>query len=130
MSNNNIDGFNKATAVILSRLYESFPKRIPLNPADLVENDSDAELYGDTIIWLHHDGFLRFEGRVENRHFYSVTLTGKGLTALNFKPDIMQDSTLGQKISTAAKEGSKEVLTGLINTLIQAAVTGAIRSQG
>lgn len=124
----NIDEFNKATAVILSKVYESFPKRLAVQVTDFVENPNDAELYGDTILWLHNDGFLHFEGRVENRLFYGLTLTGKGLTALNFNPDVLQDSTtLGQKISAAAKQGSQDVLSGLINKLIEIAVTGYFR---
>jgi hypothetical protein len=126
----NIHDFNKATAVILSKVYEDFPRRLALDVKDLVEGPKEQALYGDTIIWLVHDGFLSCEGRVENRLFYGVTVTGKGLLALNFKPDVLQDTTLGQKIGNAAKEGSKEVLAGLINTLIQIAVTGYLKSPG
>jgi hypothetical protein len=127
----NIDEFNKATAIILSKIYESFPRRLSVQVGTLVEDQKDVGLYGDTIMFLVNEGFLTFESRSGNQLFNGLTLTGKGLSALNSTPDILQETTtLGQKISKAAKEGSKEVLTGLINTLIQSAVTGYIKAQG
>jgi hypothetical protein len=126
----NLDDFNKATAVILSKVYETFPQRLAIPVGEWVDNPMDVNLYGDTIMWLSREGFLSFENRSGNQQFYGVTLTTKGLMALNSMPDVVKDhSTLGQKLAKAAKENSKEALKGLVNQLLQFSVTALLKHQ-
>ena len=69
----NMDEFNKATAVILDTLYESFPLRIHLRN-DTFGADKDEQtlhIYSDTIIFLEREGFLRYESLFS----YSAAMT-------------------------------------------------------
>jgi hypothetical protein len=80
-----MDDFNEATASILAKLYEALPQRLSFKVTSLVEGADENKLrnYGDTILFLEREGFIRYESRVTNESFKGVSLTSKGLTVLN-----------------------------------------------
>jgi hypothetical protein len=129
----NMDDFNKATALVLEKLYESFPQRISIDIEEL-EPDVDKNTlrsFADTLLFLEREGFIRFDSRITNEVFQGATLTSKGLAILNSVPEVLNEKTpLGQKLSGALKGGSKEVIKTVVNQIISAAVTGYIKASG
>jgi hypothetical protein len=121
----NMDDFNEATALILAKLYEAFPQRISFKVTDLIEGADANKLrnYGDTILFLTNEGFIRWDTRSSNESFNHVTLTSKGLTVLNIEPNALQEKiSLGTKLMSVVREGSKEVM----RTVVQQVIKGAI----
>ncbi len=109
----NMDDFNEATARILAKLYEAFPQRLSFKIADLGEGADENKLrnYGDTIIFLESEGFIRYESRALNETFNGVALTSKGLTILNAVPDTLQEKTpLGKKLISVVREAQRKSL--------------------
>ena len=91
----NIDCFHRAVADILARLYEQFPKRVPLlNAAQWQDNSRlpDAckyefqplhrNLYTETLHWLIDEGFIRVDEVDAAGNFINARLTSQGITAL------------------------------------------------
>jgi hypothetical protein len=91
----------------------------------LVEGAEENKLrnYGDTIIFLESEGFIRYESRALNETFNGVALTSKGLTILNAVPDTLQEKTpLGTKLISVVREGSKEVIRMVVEQVIKSAI--------
>jgi hypothetical protein len=129
----NMDDFNKATAMILEKCFAAFPQRISVKVRDLDPTAEDNTLrnFGDTIIFLAKEGFIRYESSVLSESFDGVALSSKGLSILNSMPDVLNDKqSLGQKLGGALKSGSKDVLKSLVNQIISAAVKGYIQAGG
>lgn len=121
----NMNAFNEATARILAKLYEGFPRRVSLKVGDLVgsPDQNKEQTYGDTIIFLEREGFLRYETRVGNEHYNDVSLTAKGLAILNSVPASLQEKEpLGCRLTSVLKDGSKE----LIRTIVEQIIKGAM----
>jgi hypothetical protein len=126
----NIDDFNVAAAVILDKLYTTFPRRISLRD-DSFDSDRDEAtlmLYRDTILFLQAEGILRYVSWSNGKpiYFEGVALTARGLAILNSTPDALKEKVpLGVRLSTVLKSGSGEALKVLINQIVSAAVSAA-----
>lgn len=121
----NMDDFNEATASILAKLYEAFPQWLSFKVASLAEGADENKLrnYGDTILFLEREGFIRYESRVTNENFNGVSLTSKGLADLNSTPDALREKMpLGRKLITVVREGSPEVIKIVVEQLIKGAI--------
>ncbi len=120
-------------AVILDKLYQAFPLRIPLRDNSF-DDEADGSvvdgatllIYRDTIRFLNDEGFLRYESWSAGStiYFESVSLTAKGLAVLNTVPDVLKEkTTLGEKLRNSLRSGSSEALKTLVNQIISVAVT-------
>jgi hypothetical protein len=120
-----MDDFNEATAKVLAKLYEAFPQRQSFTVASLIENadENKRRNYFDTIVFLEHEGFIRYEGTVATDSFHNVSLTIKGLAILNSIPETLQEKIpLGRKLINAVKEGSQELIKIVVEQLIKGAL--------
>jgi hypothetical protein len=110
----------------LAKLYEAFPQRLWFKVADLVEaaaDDNKLRNYGDTILFLESERFIRYESHKLNEVFDGVTLTSKGLTVLNYVPDVLKEKTpLGTKLLSVVQEGSKEGIRTVVEQVIKSAI--------
>jgi hypothetical protein len=111
----NIQEFNKVVGLVFAQLYEAFPQTKNLDRAAIAkamgvsETDwtthifpsgmSFAHMLAHTLGWLNAEGFIRSAG---GHPAEMVTLTHKGLVALNAVPTGLQ-----QSIGTAVVEGGR-----------------------
>jgi len=124
----NIDDFNRGCALIMGRLYASFPKPVPINIQYLDEGqdkpDGEAlETYGATMEFLADEGYVRFgskAGPESARLFMNVRLTSKGLAALNRSPESLNapKGTIGDRVVA----WSKDTIAGVASDAIRHAV--------
>jgi hypothetical protein len=119
----NIDVFNTGAALAFAKLYEAFPNEIKLEVADL-DPDADRETiltYGYGIEWLIAEGFMKGKSVwAEPVTFIEAILTSKGFAALNSIPDAIKErQTLGKRITSALKSGSKETAKELISVIVK-----------
>lgn len=124
----NMDDFNEAVAVILAKLYETFPRGTLLVVRDLAKDASDDRLgnFGGTISFLQKEGFISYESRLRDEQFNGVVLTSKGLAILNSTPESLKESkSLGSKLVAVLKEGSKEAIKALVQQVIRGALPGS-----
>ena len=122
---NKVEIFNKGAALILAKLYEEFPTSIILDVTklDTEITEEEANVYASTVSFLRDEGFIR-SGKSVNRGKLTsnAVLTSKGLAVLNSTPEILQDkSPLGERMKDAAKSGSKEVLSAIMQAVITTA---------
>lgn len=84
----NIQDFNRGVALVLVKLYSTFPAPIDLRARDLDEaaDETAREVYHSTINFLRDEGLLRFQtvtGDVNcEAVFVGAVLTAKGLSIL------------------------------------------------
>lgn len=124
----NIDDFNRGCALIMGRLYASFPKPVIIKTVELDEGpekpDPEAlEVYGATVEFLAEEGYVRFGSKAgpENaRLFMNVRLTSKGLAALNRSPESLNapKGTIGDRVVA----WSKDTIAGVASDAIRHAV--------
>lgn len=133
----NIDDFNTGVALILGRLYESFPKAIQLNASDLptIHYSDDNPLTDEKIdrynnlykIYYHTAFFLLDEGyirgnKVDNHTYINeCTLTSKGLVALQRIPDSLQDKKrpIGEFLIDIGKDGLKDITKEMVKYAVK-----------
>jgi hypothetical protein len=132
---NNIEDFERGCALILARLYGSFPMPVVLrvteldDGSDLLPEERDARLaerravYGATVQFLADEGFLVYgnsAGLPGNGAFSNARLTAKGLAQLSKLPAALQPpgKTLGERLAewarAAAADASKDALAALV----------------
>lgn len=117
----NIVLFNRLTLVILTHLYEHFPKKIQLNTQDLVkqtltEDTSYPDAFdrqffaNDVVKFLAEEGFVVFDHAMgTGGGFVGARLTMKGLTVLGYTPAVLKDQKpLIDRASAIVKGGFKE----------------------
>ncbi|HBP5712257.1 TPA: hypothetical protein L6B33_24230 [Pseudomonas aeruginosa] len=134
MAASNIDQFNLVTGQVLAKLYEHFPEPIELN-AEIVgtsiphwSQNAHGEMvpscvhppeevfFYHTVHWLAEAGYLSYQNHFYNYQFYRARLTSKGLEVLKAIPESLKDGeSFGESLLTATKDGSKEVLKGMVS---------------
>lgn len=141
MAKTNIERFDEIGADILAFLYESFPipsnvgpevagltsiKYLEYNPVteDAVtegERDPETEFFEATLEWLVQSGFISKRPAAVNRQVY--VLTPYGLQALKHVPKpSLGSETLGEKLSAAAKAGTKSAASEILNQALSIGV--------
>ena len=110
----NMDDFDKGTALILEKLYESFPQKVrPLDLSLLDHNISEETLlnFSATCEFLADEGFIICGNSVKNGSLIShARLTSKGLATLKMIPESIDNSekaSFAEKINSVIKTGSK-----------------------
>ena len=138
----NIELFAEYTARILSRLYERFPVKCPLDVREFAghtETDEfgvivapdgrtskEAEIARATIEWLAETGYLRAENASPPFGYASCVPTARGLEVLKATPQSVRlKETLGDKLVRLVAEGSMD----LAKDAVRAAVALAVGAQ-
>jgi hypothetical protein len=128
MAVSNIERFDETVAKIFSELYLEFP--LPHNlraesfmnsPMEFHEvygkempTQDDAEFFIATAQWLIQTGYIYGEVHPYIRVSDAV-LTAKGLEVLKASPDSLATGpSIGEQLATATKDGSKELMRGLL----------------
>ncbi|OYT90312.1 MAG: hypothetical protein CFE43_18845 [Burkholderiales bacterium PBB3] len=143
----NIRQFNILVLLILSSLYQSFPKLRVLSLNNLAaEATPDDTTYDESLDWidaanaaadwLREEGFIRFERRVHIHtrpgEIEDARLSLQGLTILGFVPkslslkprwnrEVLIDR-IQHALSSGAKRAGTEAVTALTKELIQLAL--------
>lgn len=137
----NLQRFNTFAAHLFGLLYEEFPNPCDIGPdlffefADKVEGKMAwRELNNQTVLstvrWLHDEGYIRVT-EYSNNLSQGVTLTQKGLLVLNATPDSLHaGETMGEKIKSALADGSKNMVTKLIEQTLDIGIKYATGKVG
>ncbi|MFC3151168.1 hypothetical protein ACFOEK_09015 [Litoribrevibacter euphylliae] len=90
-----IEDFYKDCAVILLRLYRSFPRKVSVYVGDLCgyEETDDIGQYSNrfqacfsAIVWLTEEGYIRHAGNIGQEAIELATLTQAAFSHLSGKP--------------------------------------------
>ncbi len=118
----NIKDFNRCVALVLEKLYQSFPRPAIL-AAEEFDETADKETirtYTATVEFLQHEGFIRYKSATTDRVFIDVVLTAKGLTLLNAVPTALAEKkSFIEMMKETFKEGSKVALKTIIEALLK-----------
>ena len=137
----NIDDFNRGAALILARLYRSFPVPTPIDCAK-IDDHGDLDLppdevlaratqrhatYAETVQFLADEGFLRYISRMAPKSVYfdGVVLSSKGLSALSKTPPMLGEKrrgTVGDLLIDAGKEVAREA----VKSAVRFAISGVV----
>ncbi len=133
-----IDDFYKDCAVVLLRLYRSFPRKTSIYVGDLCgyEETDEIGLYSDrfqacfaAIMWLAEEGHIRYAGTIGQEAIELATLSQKSFTLLSNKPveysnnDQHEESpTLAKQIHRAITQGTSNQVSYLISQLLSQTV--------
>lgn len=135
----NIVAFRQLVLLIAQELYERLPTPIDIDPNkfdnQVIPPDASYEeafdRYGvaaDTIRWLSHEGFLRYQAADVDNNFYGVVLTRQGFAllesvdALPNQPDAPKSFI--ERIKAAAKESGGKVAVDLAAKLVAELIKG------
>jgi len=135
--------FNEAVATILGQLYSQHPVSMCMHPVilsdgavpddwDLSFNDRQ-EVFNSTLRWLEMEGFINEDGPgMMDGTTGKLTLTLKGLTAVNGVPPMLAageaSMTFGEAIREAIKKKAAEELVGLGSEVLRSAGLWLLRA--
>ena len=137
MASSNIEKFDELVGRIFAELYQQFPLPIRLDPANYCDQavtecphtyapvpTADSKFFSATVVWLHSTGYLTYGHKdPENvTGFFDCVLTAKGLEVLKATPDSLSAS-LGERLTTAATSGAKEIVRSLTNQILGVGVS-------
>ena len=117
----NIDKFEKCSALIFDKLYQSFPIPNDFNIKDFFEfnTEEDSYIFYSTVNFLEKEKLIRYQDAVYGGYI-GVTLTARGLAILNSTPKSMVSSeSIGSKIIAAVKSGAQEMMKASIREAIK-----------
>lgn len=126
----NIDDFNRGVGLVMSTLYENFPKPLLLDlylfkdHSDLLDPSDERlkdrlNVYGHTVMFLESEGYLRFDNNRLLVQFNKTVLTSKGLAVLSKTPETFSNRpTVGDKIKEALNESGTETLKGIVRIVL------------
>lgn len=137
----NIEDFERGCALILARLYESFPAPVTLRVAeldagaDLLPEERPARLaercrvYGATVQFLADEGFIVFgtsAGLPASGAFSQARLTAKGLAQLSKLPAAVTPPgrTLGERLADWARAAAGDAARETLAALVRQALAG------
>ena len=134
MPSPNIEAFNRSVALILARLYESFPAPLTLSTPDI---DPDAgpealEVHDHTIAFLEREGFLvRSGGDDSGTVHFAVVLSMRGLGVLNAVPESLSGSaSVGERLVQIAKGGGLFTLKTATQQVLAAQLPALLKVLG
>jgi hypothetical protein len=118
----NIDCFNKATLLVLDKLYQAFPVPIELSASKIATDTLPPDATYDesfqciepvvhTIEFLRKEGFIEYaEHCLAGTTFLHVRLTSKSLALLGHTPSALEPHvSISEKFRNLLKGGIKEV---------------------
>jgi hypothetical protein len=121
----NITEFTTITGLVFNQLYEQFPVAVDIDRAAIESAISSSShilqsgrsfdvVFAHSLNWLSNEGFVRSFGALA---FEKVTLTTKGLAALNAIPQGLS-TTIGSTLATNASAGNLSGVGDLIGGMI------------
>lgn len=132
----NIDDFNRGSALVMAYLYRRFPRPCVLD-VGRIEGSEDlfadgrpeplrerGQVYVATVQFLADEGYLVYRHFDDWSSFNGVRLTSKGLAALNRVPEALQAprKTLGDRLiamtADLAGSASKEAVSAAVQVLL------------
>lgn len=124
----NMDDFNRATALILEKLYDNFPKKlVPLDISKLEDGIDQETLdnYCATALFLNDEGFIICGDSVQNKGmlFPYAKLTSKGLATLKMIPDAINnkdETSFADRIKSTLKSGTTTSINAVVTQIISA----------
>lgn len=137
----NLQRFNTFAARLFSLLYEEFPNPCDIGPdhffdcaveveGSMVWSEHNDKTVLSTVRWLHDEGYIRV-ANYSNDNCQGVILTQKGLSVLKAVPDALHSSeTMGEKIKSALAEGSKNMVTKVIEQVLDTGIKYATGNVG
>lgn len=128
-SRSNMETFNTTVARIFELLYDGFPEPTNIGQDHFLDAlDSEGNSIGrdggviriqSTLLWLTEEGYIRTRG-YSNHICLGAVLTQKGLTILRATPAALEgNGPFGERIKTALAQGSKAVVSKLIEQLLE-----------
>ena len=133
MNELHIDDFYKDCAVILLRLYRTFPKKTSIYTGDLCGFEETDEIgqYSSrfqacfaTLVWLEEEDYIKHQGIIGQEAIELATLTQKSFTALSGSPFSLGDSdktnsnNRAQQLHYFINNGSSTQINNLISQLM------------
>lgn len=122
----NPDAFQLEAATILAAAYDHFPTPIVWTPDSDTANyptergASREQIQFETIRWLIRSDYLTCEHGFVGGSWQGLSLTERGLAALNSVPDAISGrEPLGKRLVAAVGRGSLEIIKQLIPAAIQ-----------
>jgi hypothetical protein len=122
----NIREFNTITGLVFTQLYGQFPVAVDLDRAAvasamgassthvLQSGRPFTEVFAHSLNWLTNEGYVRSRGSLP---YEQVTLTTKGLAALNAVPEGLS-ATIGSTLATNASAGNWSGVGDLVGGII------------
>ncbi|MDR3387720.1 MAG: hypothetical protein P4L92_11760 [Rudaea sp.] len=133
----NIDRFNRLTLALLTILYADFPTPIDIDPKVIGANASGDDFEGDggreraftwidaagnTMAWLHDEGFFREQRQTLDGKHLQVVLSIKGLATLGHIPHSIKEnpekSSFGTLAGKTLKSGAKDIISEFVKEII------------
>lgn len=126
MSDIYIEDFNRDVAIILHRLYNSFPRPAALYVDEVAGND-DPDEFGvaserhqrclGAMIWLAEEGFLRYRDTIGIEGVDAAVLSLSGFRALHQTEERGTQAMLIYAIREALRDKNSEAVKRCINKL-------------
>lgn len=115
--------FNKLSAKIFSRLYDSFPIGVELTENDFPDFNFSSDLFRSTITFYEDEKFLRYKKDYYGGYI-GVVLTSKGFSVLNAAPpeQFASKSNFADALKGAIKTGKEAVINSIVSEFIKLAV--------
>ncbi|GLQ30107.1 hypothetical protein [Litoribrevibacter albus] len=128
-----IEDFYRDCAIVLLRLYRSFPRKVSVYVGDLCgyEETDEIGLYSDrfqscfaAIVWLTEEGYIRHAGSIGQEAIELATLTHTSFTHLCGKPyanesgDFPRFATLAAQLHEAITKGTSNEVNQLAQRLL------------
>lgn len=152
----NIEDFCKDSAMVLSTLYQTFPRRHTLFVEDICGRDETDEfgMHSDrhlaclaAMLWLAEEGFLRYADTIRQEAIDLAVLTGRAFTLLTtpcaafHPPEIgslppsvrLEHRTYLQRLRYALQQKSsveiREAVLQLMSRMLQGAPQGDLQTE-
>ena len=135
----NIVAFRQMVLLVAQQLYEKLPTPIDLDPLTLDQKlipvdasfDETFDRFGvaaDTIRWLAHEGFLRYDSQDISKKFHNLVLSKQGLALLE-SASVLPSSggkptSFIDRVRKAAKESGGKVAVDLAAKLVAELIKG------
>jgi hypothetical protein len=122
----NIEQFNRISALVFARLYQAFPNLVDIDMTEIAKavGIADVSALKPTLTWLARNDYTKVTDL--NNPWRQITLSDKGLTAMNEKPEGLKQ-TVGTTIVNAAGGAQLPGLSG-IGEAVGGVIGGVIKS--
>lgn len=119
----NLDKFNRIAITVFSRCYSVFPIECSFSYDEFFDNKNskDEEIFYTSFFLLERYGYIiKTNNTIGTGLIDGVLLTEKALHILNCTPSSLKEQcSIGEKVSLAAKEGTKIAFTEAAKLVMQ-----------
>ena len=142
MSDLHIDDFLRDAAIVLNRLYLSFPRPLTLFVEDIIGRDEPDEFGMHSVRhdacfaamqWLAHEGHLRFSDTIRREAIDQAVLSGRMFTLLSTADpnnEVLFDETVPEALRLEYASNVhrlREALQSQSSTRVRATMTDLLR---